>query len=260
MPGKSMLESWFSLEGLNVVVTGGGSNLGEKTAVAMAQAGASVMICHDVLADAERVANGIVRNGGKAMPLIMDVASEQSVMDGFAVVRREFSRLDSLFVGAVKQGRWPITELTAEQWDRQMNTNLRGAFLCCREAVKMMLESGAGGTIIGLSTIGSLHPASKGHFAYGPSKAGLNMLMRNIANEYAKQGIRANAVLPGFVTGNIPEAEHKPDYDPQFPADRLPYGPGPGEEIAKLAVYLAGPSATYISAQCIAVDGGFSAL
>jgi NAD(P)-dependent dehydrogenase (short-subunit alcohol dehydrogenase family) len=83
------------------------------------------------------------------------------------------------------------------------------------------------------------------------------MLMKNIAHDYADKRICANAVLPGFVSGNAPEAEHSPDYQRHFPADRLPFGRGPGEEVARLAVFLAGPSASYISGQCVVVDGGF---
>ena len=261
-PGSKLgatFESWFSLAGLNVFVTGAGSGRAQPVALAMGQAGARVIVGDASLAQAQRVARAITADGGEALPLAIDVADEQSVLAAFAEIRRQAGRLDVIVLGATHFGGCPIVDMTVQQWDWLVDTNLRGAFLCSREAVRMMIEGGRGGRIIALSTIGSLHPVINGNVAYGPSKAGLNQLMRNIAHDHAKDGVRANAILPGNIPDDAPN-QSCPTLERRFDPARLPFGRGPPEEVARLAVFLAGPSASYISGQSIAIDGAFSAL
>jgi len=256
-----MFEEWFGLKGLNALVTGAGTGLAEPVAVGLAQAGAKVVVGHHELAEAERVAGAIEAAGGAALPLLLDVTDEASVLAAFAAIKTKVGDLDILFNGAMRQGGCPFLEMTAAQWDQMHDINLRGAFLCCREALKMMVASGRGGRILALSTIGSLHGVLSGNEAYGPSKAGLNALMRNIAFDFCKHGVRANAILPGPIPGNAAKIDGAVQGDgPGRDPARVPFGYGPVHEVARMAVFLAGPSATYISGQNIAIDGGWSAL
>ena len=258
--GKTF-ESWFHLTGLNALVTGAGTGLAEPVAKGFAEAGATVVVGHHELAEAERVAGAIEAAGGKALPVLLNVADEASVLAAFETTKAKVGDLDILFNGAMYQSGAPFLEMTAAQWDQMHDTNLRGAFLCSREALKMMVASGRGGRVLALSTIGSLHAVLSGNQAYGPSKAGLNALMRNIAFDFAKHGVRANSILPGPIPGNAAKIDgfvqgKGPGQDPA----RAPFGHGPPHEVARMAVFLAGPSATYISGQNIAIDGGWSAL
>jgi len=253
-------ERWLSLEGQTALVTGGGSGLAEHVAAGLAEAGATVLVGDRSLAEAERVAKDIDEAGGIAVPLAMEVADETSVLAAFDEIKAA-GDLDIVFLGAMFQSGVPLVEMTVAQWDQMHETNLRGAFLCAREAVKMMVASGKGGRVLALSTIGSMHPVLSGNQAYGPSKAGLNALIRNIAHDYSRAGVRANAIAPGAISGSAPRIDGWVQGDgPGRDPNRLPFGQGPAHEVARMAVYLAGPSATYINGQTIVIDGGWMVL
>jgi NAD(P)-dependent dehydrogenase (short-subunit alcohol dehydrogenase family) len=205
-----------------------------------------------------RVVDAIVAAGGRAFPLVLDVTSEPSVDAAFAYVAEHFDSLDVLVNGATMVGGCTITEMSAEQWDGMLAMNLRGAFLCSREAIRRMKAAGKGGRIINLSTIGAMQPVLHGNLAYGASKAGLNQLTRALAFDHAADGILVNAIAPGAVVGNAPRmpdttAGDGPGRDPR----RQLSGLGEPEDIGWLAVYLAGQAARYITGQVFTVDGGF---
>jgi NAD(P)-dependent dehydrogenase (short-subunit alcohol dehydrogenase family) len=251
------LEAAFSLEGKRTVVTGAGSGLAEAIAKGLAAAGAEVAVGDPSLAEAERVCAAIAADGGRAWPLALDVTDEASVRDAFAAVAAR-GGLDVLVNGATMVGGCPIVEMSAEQWDSMLDMNLRGAFLSCREAIRLMQAAGKGGRIINLSTIGSMQPVLRGNTAYGASKAGLNQLTRALAFEHAGEGILVNAIAPGAVVGNAPRmagttAGDGPGKDP----NRQLSGFGDPADVGWMAVYLAGPSARYVTGQVLVMDGGF---
>jgi NAD(P)-dependent dehydrogenase (short-subunit alcohol dehydrogenase family) len=170
-----------------------------------------------------------------------------------------FGRIDILVNAHTLVGSVALTETSAREWDEVQSVNLRGAFLCMREAIKRMLVQGGGGRIVNVTTIGSLHPVLNGNAAYSSSKAALNMLTKNAALDYAGDGILVNAVLPGAVTLD--------DATPRFGA-AIKSGPGTDkarhlsggskpDAVAPAVLFLAGPGGAYITGQLLALDGGF---
>ena len=166
--------------------------------------------------------------------------------------------LDVLVNGAAVIGAWPLDLLEMAEWDRVHATNVRGAFLLMRGAVRVMQAHGRGGRLINISTIGSLHPVLQGNFAYGSSRAGTNALTRQFALEFAAQGILSNAILVGAIPSDpFPEGCPMPPKGPGARPERFPLGHGKPEDVAPLALLLASDGGRYINGQAIAVDGGF---
>ncbi|MCK9542588.1 MAG: SDR family oxidoreductase [Novosphingobium sp.] len=248
----------FGLEGKTAVVTGAGSGLAETIAMTLAQAGARVVAAHDDAADAERVAGAIRDAGGAARAVRCDPTDEASVVALFADVARAEEAPDIVVIGAMMQGGVPASEMSARQWDAMYAVNTRGAFLTAREAVRRLKEAGRPGRVIALSTIGSEHPVLVGNAAYGSSKAAVNQMCRMLAYEHAGDGILFNAILPGAIPGNAPKMEGAVFAGgPGGNQERHLLGFGNPADVGWLAVYLAGPSAGYITGQTFVIDGGF---
>jgi NAD(P)-dependent dehydrogenase (short-subunit alcohol dehydrogenase family) len=255
-PAHVGLDEVFGLTGKRAVVTGAGSGLAEAIAKALASAGASVIVAHDDIEQAERVAHAITSSGGEACSAVCDVTDEASVVALFANEEAP----DIVVLGAMNQGGVPAIEISAASWDSMFTINTRGAFLTAREAIKRMQDSGRGGRIIALSTIGSQRPMLRGNAAYGASKAALNQLCRNLAFEHAEDGITANAILPGAFLTNAPKMPGSEGFSPSGPGltlSRHLSGMGDPADIGWLAVYLASPAARFITGQCFVMDGGF---
>lgn len=165
-------------------------------------------------------------------------------------------RIDILVYATTRIGTYPLADLTLEQWDRIHDDNLRGAFIAMRQAVRHMRGSG-GGSIVAVSTMGSVHPVLKGNAAYGASKAGLNALVRAVALDEAEHGIRANAILPGAVPVGDPPADIVRLGGPATVAGRMMLGMAEPMEIATGILYLASPAARFMTGQSLVLDGGF---
>jgi meso-butanediol dehydrogenase / (S,S)-butanediol dehydrogenase / diacetyl reductase len=197
----------------------------------------------------------LFREAGAMVTHVADpVLDEASVADLFAAL----PALDILVNGVVRTGSWPIEDLSLVEWDRVHTTNVRGAFLLMREAVRTMRAHGRGGRLISLSTIGAVHPVLHGNFAYGSSRAGMNALTRQFALDFAGEGILSNAILVGAIASDpFPEDAPMPPSGPVMIAGRLPLGHGQPEDVAPVALLLASPAGRYINGQAIAVDGGF---
>lgn len=166
--------------------------------------------------------------------------------------------VDIVVNGAVVAGPWSIETLTMEEWDRVHATNVRGAYLLMREAVRAMRLHGRGGRLINISTIGSAHPVLNGNFAYGSSRAGTNALTRQFALDFAGDGIASNAILVGAIPSDpFPEGCAMPPTGPGARPERFPMGHGRPEDVAPVALLLAAEAGRYINGQAIVVDGGF---
>ncbi|PJG46129.1 short-chain dehydrogenase/reductase [Sphingobium sp. LB126] len=166
--------------------------------------------------------------------------------------------LDILVNGAVVTGPWPLDELSMDEWDRVHATNVRGAFLLMRQAVRTMRVHGRGGRLINLSTIGSVHPVLHGNYAYGSSRAGTNALTRQFALDCAADGIASNAILVGAIPSDpFPAGCPMPPTGPGMQPERFPMGHGTPEDVAPVALMLASAAGRYINGQAIVVDGGF---
>jgi NAD(P)-dependent dehydrogenase (short-subunit alcohol dehydrogenase family) len=247
----------LDLGGKVAIVTGAASGIGRETAKYFANAGASVIVADRDLHGAEAVAAALRSTGANALAVPVDIADEASVSGLMTETTDRFGALDILVNNAAIQDRAMLEDTTIDFWDRMQAVNLRGPFLCVREAAKIMRAAGNGGAIVNVASLGAIHPVMTGLTAYGAAKAGVAALTRNAAMELAAAGIRVNAVLPGGVMTE--GGRNSSGTAPTGRAIQLPpLGRiGKPEDIAALILFLAGPAAGYITGQSFVADGGF---
>jgi gluconate 5-dehydrogenase/2-deoxy-D-gluconate 3-dehydrogenase len=259
----SILEQTFGLAGKTAVVTGAARGIGQAIAELLAGCGASVVIADRDRDGGERTAAAIRQSGAQACFVQVDVGDEESVRQLFTEAQRQLGGIDILVNNAAMIGMMPLLDMPVSFFDRMQAVNVRGTFLCLREAVRVMRAGGRGGRIINISSAASLHPSIDGSTAYCASKGSVNALTRSAARECAPDKILINAVLPDAILHKDSAAqftEHAlplptgPATDP----GRRPVGrPGEPRELAAMVAFLAGPAATYITGQSFIVDGGF---
>src|SRR3954454_10510044 len=203
-PVIPVMRSLDLLKGQTALDTGANSGIGRAIAVALGDAGAHVIVNYVANpADAEEVAEQIRSGGHRAITALADVADEAQVRAMFAAAVLEFDTIDILVSNAGMERNAPFHEMSVAQWDAVINVNLRGAFLCAREAVREFLRRGvrpeisvAAGKIIFTSSVHEVIPWA-GHVNYAASKGGLMLLMKSLAQEVAEKRIRVNSIAPG---------------------------------------------------------------
>ena len=200
------------LEGRVAVVTGAGRGIGRAIARALAEAGAHVVVAARTVKEIEAVAKEITAAGHLATAIRVDLADEASVAGLFARVRRDLGRLDVLVNNAGIGLYGPVADFSAADFDRVLAVNLRGTFLCCREAMNLMMPGGAGYIISISSVVGFKGYANQA--AYTASKHGIMGLTKTLAAEAQPHGIRVSAILPGGVDTDLVR-DARPDLDPQ---------------------------------------------
>ncbi|MGI6554799.1 MAG: glucose 1-dehydrogenase [Bacillota bacterium] len=242
------------------LITGVGSGMGEAMAKLFAAEGANV-VGADINQEAiNRVINNIRETDGAAIGVKADVSQPNDIEIMIKSAVKEYGRLDILVNNAgIMDNFVPVAELSEELWDRIMNVNVKGPFLACREALKIMLKQGRG-VIINNASVGGLF-GTRGGAAYVASKHALIGLTKNIGAIYHDQGIRSVAIAPGGVKTNIALTLKNPN---ELGAGKLARGVGPApmgepEEIASLALFLASDDASFINGTVIVADGGWTA-
>jgi len=247
------------LEGKIAVITGAGSGIGQGAARAFVREGATVGILDRNRAAVEET---VAEIGEGAFPLVADVSEEASVEAAFAEVRRRFGRLDVLYTCAAVQlvgDDAPVADLDLEIWERTHAVNLRGVFLTCKHGVRLMMESGEGGSILNCGSPTGLTMSGAGWHAYSSSKAGVMGLTRVMAADYAKHKIRVNGVVPGTIETTL---TRKLVDDPATRAQLTALHPigriGTPEDTAGLAVFLASDESQFATGSHFHVDGGIS--
>jgi glucose 1-dehydrogenase len=254
------------LQGQHALVTGANSGIGRKIALALAQAGADVVVnFHSGAEAADEVVHEIGSYGKRSFAHRCDVSQEAQVRKMFDRVQREWGGLDILVNNAGIEMNAPFDEMTLDQWNRVLAVNLTGQFLCAREAVRQFKRRGlrpeissAAGKIIGISSVHDTIPWA-GRVNYAASKAGALMLIRSLAQEVAPLRIRVNGVSPGAIRTPINEAAWKTTSAyaklmELVPSKRI----GEPEEIGRVVVWLASDESDYVQGTTIYVDGGMT--
>ncbi|MEW6468776.1 MAG: SDR family oxidoreductase [Bacteroidota bacterium] len=245
-------------EGKTAIVTGGSFGIGRAAAIAFARRGARVMIA-DWVEDNETM-DLILKNGGEAAFFKCDISEEVNVRLMVEATLRKFGRLDLAFNNAGIEGQSaPTHECTNENWERTVNVNMKGIWLCMKYEIPHMLGQGKGAIVNNASIAGLV--GFPGLPAYVASKHGVIGLTRNAALENAKNGIRVNAICPGVirtpmvdrVTGKNKEVEKR--FEDMEPVGRL----GEPEEVAEAVMWLCSDSASFVTGHALAVDGGWTA-
>lgn len=250
----------LELRDKTAVVTGAGSGIGESIAHLFARAGAKVVVADIDDPNAQRVAQAISQLGGTAWAVSVDVSREDSVSAMLDTALSRFGTLDVLVNNAGIFPKKPFLEVDAAFWDRLHAVNLRGTFVCMREAIMRMRNQGSGGSIVNISSVSSVQVAVHHNVTYNASKAGINSLTKTAAHEFAGDGIRVNAVLPGGVpTAGAKAASSAIELKgPMLTPGRIPLG-GMGDptDIAMATLFFASSASRYVTGQLLAVDGGF---
>lgn len=251
----------FSLAGRTALITGGGSGLGLAVAEGYAQYGAAVAVVDIDEAAAREVADGIVAEGGRAMALACDVADQAQVLAAVASVAEHFGGIDILFSNAGIGDRAPAEEMTRKQWQHVLDVNLSGAWYFDQAVGVHMIERGIKGCIINTSSVTSLVGITTGNANYAATKGALNALTRTLAIEWARYGIRVNAIAPTHIKTAL--IAQKLEEDPalaDFFVGNIPLGRmGTPEDVVGAAIYLASDAGSLVTGHVLVVDGGHTA-
>jgi glucose 1-dehydrogenase len=261
------LDQQMVLKGQKALVTGASSGIGKQVAIALGHAGADVVVNYASGREkAEETVREIKRRCGiEALAIQADVSNEEQVQAMFRTMFKEFGTIDVLVNNAGLQQDAPFDQLTLSQWNKVIEVNLTGQFLCAREAVREFKRRGlvpeiscAAGKIVCMSSVHDVIPWA-GHVNYAASKGGVMLMMKSVAQEVAPWRIRVNAVSPGAIRTPINmEAWETPEaYDELMrlvPYKRI----GEPEDIGRAVVWLASDYSDYINGICLYVDGGMT--
>lgn len=248
------------------LVTGASSGIGAAVARGLAEAGAAVGVnYHSHPEAAQAIVREIGAAGGKAMAIQADVSMEAEVERMFTEVSEVLGPIDILVANSGIQQDAAFAEMTLEQWERVLDVNLTGQFLCARAAVRRFLDraarpdiSRARGKIICMSSVHEVIPWA-GHVNYAASKGGVMLMMRSLAQELAGEGIRVNGIAPGAICTSINEDAWKPREAREKLLQLIPYGRiGTPDDVARAAVWLASDASDYVVGTTLFVDGGMA--
>jgi 3-oxoacyl-[acyl-carrier protein] reductase len=241
------------LSGKNALITGAAQGIGKSIALMLAAEGANIGVADVNIQAAETASAEIAESGVKSKAYRLDVSNQEEVSSAFKTFVEDFGSLEILVnnAGITKDGL--IMRMKEEDWDAVININLKGSFLCCKEAVRIMAKQRYG-KIISISSVVAFM-GNAGQANYSSSKAGLIGLTKTIAREYAARGIRANAVAPGFIQTAMTEVlpdEVKAEMKRAIPLSEF----GSPNDVAAAVLFLASAESDYITGQVIHVNGG----
>jgi 3-oxoacyl-[acyl-carrier protein] reductase len=234
-------------------ITGAAQGIGKSIATGMARAGADIAVVDMNIEKAQNTAREIVELGVKSLAIQADVSSQKEVGAAYSSFMEVFGKLDILVNNAGITRDALILRMKDEDWDLAMDINLKGTFLCCKEAIKIMTKQ-KNGKIVNISSVVA-YTGNPGQANYSASKAGIVGLTKTIAKEYAGRGVRANAVAPGFIQTAMTEVI--PDKIKEQMREAIPLGSfGTTDDVANAVIFLSSKEADYITGQVLHVNGG----
>jgi NAD(P)-dependent dehydrogenase (short-subunit alcohol dehydrogenase family) len=255
-----MTDNTFRLDGRVAIVTGGGRGLGEVFCDAYAGAGAKIVVADLIEENARQVAGRLSSEGHDALAVEVDVRSTKSVTDMVDAALSAYGQIDVLMNNAGVCRNIEGEDMSDDDWDFVIDINLSGVFRCCRAVADHMLERGKGAIVnVGsMSGVISNHPQPQS--AYNASKAGVIMLTKSLAGEWAKRGVRVNCISPGYMAtdmtlGATKDAELLRVWLETTPMERM----GEPKELGPLAVYLSSDASSFVTGSNVLIDGGYTA-
>lgn len=252
----------FNLEGKVALVTGGNGGIGLGMAEGLAAAGASVVIWGQ---NSEKLATAQATLESHGVPVLarqVDVSDETAIVDGCADVLARFGRIDFCAANAGTGGGGPFDQMTTERWRRVTTINLDAVFWTLREVAKHMVERAKngdpGGSLVATSSTSAIHGAPANQ-AYASSKGAVPSMMRGLAVEYARYGIRANTILPGWIATDMTRELQAWDKFNEKAIGRVPMRRwGEGADFSGIAVYLASDASRFHTGDSFVIDGGYT--
>ncbi|WP_100333944.1 SDR family NAD(P)-dependent oxidoreductase [Bacillus alkalisoli] len=235
-----------------VIVTGGANGIGKEIATMYAENGANVVLADIDIEAGKSVKENILQNGGNVEFVLTDVSKEESVQQLFSHVHDKFSKVDILINNAGKSIFKPFFEMSLNEWDDVLSTNLRSVFLCSKEAARVMRKGGTGGSIVNIASTRAMmsEPNSE---AYAASKGGMVAITHALAATLGEYGITVNAISPGWIeTGEYDDLREK-DHKQHF-SGRV----GKPADIARACLYLTSPENNFVTGTNLVVDGGMT--
>ena len=255
-----MIFDKMSLASKTAVVTGAAHGIGKACALALAQAGADVMVV-DINEKVADTAEEIRQIGRKAISMTGDITDEKQMTECMNRVLREWDKVDICFCNAGTFQDIPAEDMPLEEFERVIRVNLTGAFITARAAGKAMIERGVPGSIVLTASMsGHIANIPQCQCAYNASKAGVIMLGKSLAVEWARHGIRVNTISPGYIRTWSdeplkPEEVGTSNFEQWTPLRRF----GQAEELQGLVVYLAGDASGFVTGSDYVIDGGYTA-
>ncbi len=255
-----MIFDKMSLASKTAVVTGAAHGIGKACALALAQAGADVMVV-DINEKVDDTAEEIRQIGRKAISMTGDITDEKQMTECMNRVLREWDKVDICFCNAGTFQDIPAEDMPLEEFERVIRVNLTGAFITARAAGKTMIERGVPGSIVLTASMsGHIANIPQCQCAYNASKAGVIMLGKSLAVEWARHGIRVNTISPGYIRTWSdeplkPEEVGTSNFEQWTPLRRF----GQAEELQGLVVYLAGDASGFVTGSDYVIDGGYTA-
>ena len=250
----------FDLTGKVALVTGGNGGIGLGMAKAMAGQGASVVIWGSNAAKTKAAEGELAAMGGKVLGQVVDVADEAAVEAGMAEAIAKMGGMHAVFANAaMNDAVGPFVDMDMAAYRRVISVNLDGVVLTLRAAARHMVKQGQGGSLVAVSTVGAMKAAATVE-AYIASKAALHGLIRSIAVEHGKYGIRANTLVPGFIATEMHKTRFEDETLSAGVTARVPMGRwGMPDDFAGIAVYLASDASRFHSGDSLVLDGAYTA-
>jgi 3-oxoacyl-[acyl-carrier protein] reductase len=243
----------MNFNGKKALVTGSGSGIGKSIALLLADLGADIVVNDISLENAQQTAKDVIEKGRKALVSNANVVQDNEVKKMFESIEAEFGRIDILVNNAGITKDALLMDMSETQWDQVMDVNLKGVFLCCRYAAKMMSEHQSG-KIVNISSASALI-GNIGQVNYVASKGGVASMTKTLAKELARYNIRVNAVAPGYI--RTPMTESVPEKVEKYIIGQIPLRrAGEPEEIANTVAFLCSDMSSYITGQILSVSGG----